>query len=285
MDPSLFNLNTKSPMSGSSQERGAVAEPFAELRDKVVLITGASRGIGRAAAAMFASCGAWVAINSRNEAQAKRAATEITGRYGTTALALAADVSDRREVSRMFETLSGWSHARLDVLVCNAGYPLVDEFWTVPLHEVGEEDIEKWFDRVRSVDLDGARFCAWRALKMMVPHKSGALVFVSSTPALVGHQGTPYTEAKAGLLGLMRDIAVAYGRFGIRANAVAPGNIASGWYHQLSEEQKAMLSKEAPLGRWGNAEEVAGIILFLASDLAGFVTGQTIVVDGGKVIR
>lgn len=272
-------------MPSSSQRRSDFFQQLANLRDKVVLITGASRGIGRVAAEMFAGCGAQVAINSRHEKEAQRTATEIAERYDAQTIALTADVSNSAQVTRMFEGLSAWSHGRLEVLVCNAGYPLVDELWSTPLHEIGEEDVEHWFAQVRAVDLDGARFCARRALQMMVPQHRGALVFVSSTPALVGYHGTPYTEAKAGLLGLMRDIAVEYGRFGIRANAVAPGNIASGWYHRLDEQQKAELAAEAPLGRWGKPEEVAGTILFLASDLAGFITGQTIVVDGGEVIR
>jgi 3-oxoacyl-[acyl-carrier protein] reductase len=111
------------------------------------------------------------------------------------------------------------------------------------------------------------------------------LIYISSTPALSGYHGTPYTEAKAGLLGLMRDLAREYAPHGIRANAVAPGNIASGWYHQLSEAEKQKLATESPLQRWGLPEEVAGTILFLASELAGYITGQTIVVDGGEVIR
>jgi 3-oxoacyl-[acyl-carrier protein] reductase len=119
----------------------------------------------------------------------------------------------------------------------------------------------------------------------MVPQRQGNLIFISSTPALSGYHGAPYTEAKAGLLGLMRDLGREYGKYGIRANAVAPGNIASGWYHQLTESQKQALAAEASLQRWGHPEEVAGAILFLASDLAGFITGQTIVVDGGKVMR
>ncbi len=262
-----------------------VVAPFADLRDKVVLITGGTRGIGLAAAELFASCGAQVAINGRDQPEANAAANKLSEVHGIPTQALAADVADVQQVRKMFENFSLWSRDRLDILVCCAGYPLVDDLWNTPLHEIGEEEIEKWFKEVRAVDLDGARYCANRALQMMMKQKSGSMIFLSATPALAGYHGTPYTEAKAGLLGLMRDIAVEYAKFNIRANAVAPGNIASGWYHRLTEERRSELAKEAPLGRWGKPEEVAGTILFLASELAGYITGQTIVVDGGEVIR
>jgi len=255
------------------------------LRDRIVLITGASRGIGRATAELFARCGAAVAVNARSLEEVEGLVAELQNQFGIRAFAAIADVTDRIAVQKMFASLQDWSGNRLDALVCCAGYPLVEEWWNTPLHEMRESDVENWFRSVRAVDLDGARFCSHYALKMMVSQRRGNLIYLSSTPALSGYRGTPYTEAKAALLGLMRDLAREYGPHGIRANAIAPGNIASGWYHQLTEQKKQELSTEASLRRWGLPEEVAGAILFLASDLAGFITGQTIVVDGGKVIR
>ena len=276
-------------MAGSDQTHHnaarTVAAPFADLRDKVVLITGGTHGIGLVTAKLFAACGAHVAVNGRDQAEANAAAQELVKESGAPAVALAADVSDPRHVRQMFENFAMWSRGHLDVLVCAAGFPLIDELWNTPLHEVGDEEVDTWFKQVRAVDLDGARYCARHALQMMINQRAGNLVFVSATPALAGYHGTPYTEAKAGVLGLMRDIAVEYARLNIRANAVAPGNIASGWYDRLSEEARTVLAKEAPLGRWGRPEEVAGTILFLGSELAGYITGQTIVVDGGEVIR
>ncbi len=254
------------------------------LRERVVLITGACRGIGRATAELFARCGAAIAVNGRLEEETSQVAEELRQKFNVRTLAATADVTDIVAVRKMFETLQNWSNNRLDVLVCCAGYPLVENLWNTPLHAATENDLASWFKQVRSVDLDGARYCSHFALKMMLPQRRGNLIYISSTPALAGHHGTPYTEAKAGLLGLMRDLAREYAPHGIRANAVAPGNIASGWYHQLSETEKQKLALESPQQRWGFPEEVAGTILFLASDLAGYISGQTIVVDGGEVI-
>jgi NAD(P)-dependent dehydrogenase (short-subunit alcohol dehydrogenase family) len=226
-----------------------------------------------------------VAVNSRSAEETEGLAAELREYYNVEALGLVANVAEVAAVRTMFERLRSWSNNRLDALVCCAGHPLIEELWRTPLHAMSESEIDQWFRKVRAVDLDGARFCSYYALQMMIPQRRGSLVFVSSTPALSGYHGTPYTEAKAALHGLVRDLALEYGRYGIRANAVAPGNIASGWYHQLAEAKKQELADEAPLQRWGKPEEVAGTIAFLASDLAGFITGQTIVVDGGKVMR
>lgn len=255
------------------------------LRDAVVLITGATRGSGLMMAHLFASCGARVAINSRSLDEATRVANELHAHYHIPTLALPANVSEVNAVREMFEQLAQWSNHRLDVLICNAGHPLMSEMWNTPLHEVNDDAVKDWFEQVRSVDLDGARFCSRHALRLMIPQRRGSIVFISSTPALSGYRGTPYTEAKAALLGLMHDLAREYGQHNIRVNAVALGNIASGWYENLNEEQRKTFAHEAPLARWGKAEEVAGAILFLASELSGFITGQTLVVDGGKVMR
>ena len=255
------------------------------LCNRVVLITGGTRGTGFVLASMFARCGANVVINSRSLQDAKSVAEQLADEHHVSTLAVAGDVSDAQAVDQIFGELEHWSKGVLDVLVCNAGFALIQKIWDTPLHEMSDAEVEQWFQRVRAVDLEGTRFCSRKALQMMVPAKQGSLVFVSSTPALCGYRGTPYTEAKAALLGLMRDLAVEYGKYNIRVNAVAPGNIRSGWYESLDEKKRKSLATEAPLVRWGKPDEVAGTILFLASELAGFVTGQTIVVDGGKVIR
>lgn len=255
------------------------------LPGQVALVTGGTRGIGRAAVDELARYGAALAVVSRHGAAAERVAREIAEAHDVPTFAVAVDVSDRRAVQRGVDQALAWSGGRLDILVNNAGYPVVDTLWNTPLHEVPADELDARFASVAAVDLVGARNMTHAVLPAMLRQKHGTIVFVSSTPALSGHKATPYTEAKAGVLGLMRDVALNYGRAGIRANAVAPGNIRTAWCDSLSAAEQAALAAEAPLGRWGEPREVAQAILFFASPLSSFVTGQTLVVDGGKVVH
>ncbi len=255
------------------------------LAGKYALITGSSKGIGRTIAQLLAECGAHVAINGRHPEQVEAVAEALHARFGQKTLACPGDVSNLDVVKALFHKLKQWSDGRLDILVCNAGYALREDLWETPLHALDEEQLTRGFEEVRRVDLDGARYCVHEALQMMVRQMRGSIVFISSTPAIAGYRGTPYTEAKAAVLGLMRDVAVEYAHYQIRSNALALGNIRSGWYHQLREEERKELEQEAPLRRWGTPEEVAGAVAFLASDLAGYITGQTLVVDGGRIVR
>ncbi|RMD98873.1 MAG: SDR family oxidoreductase [Calditrichaeota bacterium] len=255
------------------------------ISGKYAFISGSSKGIGRVIAQMLAECGANVAINGRNQAQVEEVAEALHAKFGRKMLSCPGDVSQLDTVKAIFTKIEQWSEGRLDILVCNAGYPIREDLWETPLHALDDEILEKGFEEVRRVDLDGARFCVREALRIMLPRMQGSIVFISSTPAISGYRGTPYTEAKAAILGLMRDIAVEYAPYHIRANALALGNIESGWYHVLKEEEKKELERESPLGRWGKPAEVAGTVAFLVSDLAGYITGQTIVVDGGRIVR
>ena len=196
-----------------------------------------------------------------------------------------ADVADRAAVGRMVDELLVWSQGRLDIVVNNAGYPVESRLWDTPLHAMPAAELSQWFRTVADVDLGGARNVTHATLPTLMQRRAGAYVFVSSTPALAGHKATPYTEAKAALLGLMRDVALNYGGYGIRANAVAPGNIRTGWYDALTADEQRRLALEPPLKRWGEPQEVARAILFFASPLSSFITGQTLVIDGGKVVH
>lgn len=191
----------------------------------------------------------------------------------------------RDQVKRLFRRIKAWDEGPLQAVVCNAGYPIVPQWWDSPLHELSEEDADRAFAQVAATDLAGSRWCTYYALPHLLARKSGSLVYTSSTPALTGYQGTPYTEAKAGVLGLMRDVARTYGPNGIRANAIAPGNIRTEWLEKIAPAERKRLERENPLRRFGEPEEIAKVVLFLASDLSSFVTGETIIVDGGTVVR
>lgn len=249
------------------------------------VVTGSTRGIGRETAASLAEAGANVAVTSRHRDDARSVAGTIADEHGVETLGVAADVADRGDVAALFEAVDEASGGRLDVLVNNAGYPWEEGRWETPLDAVPDEEAAAHFEEVRAVDLDGARWCTRQALERMRANGGGSIVYVSSTPALAGYKGTPYTEAKAAVLGLMRDVAYEYGSDGVRANAVAPGNIATGYAGELDADERAELGREAPLERWGDPGEVADAILFLASGLSSYVTGQTLVVDGGTERR
>lgn len=248
------------------------------------LVTGGTRGIGRATADAFAQMGAHVAVASRNAEDAARVASEVKSAHGVETLGLALDVVDASSVERAFATLDATA-GRIDALACVAGYPLVAEWWDAPVTELPLARQADVYRRVWEVDVQGSRFCATAALPRMMSRGKGAIVLVSSTPALAGFKGTPYTEAKAALLGLTKDLAREYGPRGVRVNAVAPGNIATAWADGLAPEARDAGALEASLRRWGRAEEVASVIAWLCSDQSSFVTGQTVIVDGGTEMR
>ncbi len=256
------------------------------LEGQFALVTGGSRGIGRAIAEIFAEHGCHVAVTSRKHQDAQAVAREIGEREGVPALGAACEVSTQQSVHELFAEIRSWSSNRLDVLVCNAGYPFLTEVWETALHATPPEKLETWYLNLLRTDLMGSVFCTFEALPLMMAARKGSIIYLSSTPALEGYMGTPYTVAKAGILGLMKDVAREYGRYNIRANAFALGNIKTpATFETLAPEVRLELAGEAPMKRWGEPEEVARAALFLASELSSFVTGQTLVVDGGSLRR
>lgn len=255
------------------------------LKGRVALVTGATRGNGFAIAEGLAGAGARVVVTSRSAADADRVAKMLQKKHGFPCLGLACDVSRRDQVKLLFRRIAAWKRGPVEVLVNNAGHAVVSEWWEPPLHEFEEAELERAMRAVAAVDLDGARWCTYYALPGMIRRGRGSIVFTSSTPALTGYKGTPYTEAKAALLGLMRDVAREYGPQGIRANAIAPGNIRTEWLEKIAPAERRRLEQENALRRFGEPEEIARVVLFLASDLSSFVTGETLIVDGGTLIR
>jgi 3-oxoacyl-[acyl-carrier protein] reductase len=256
------------------------------LQGQYALVTGGSRGIGRAIAKSLAQVGCNIAIASRDAREASAVAKELAETLNIHVIGLAADVSKQRSVHRLFEKIRKWTGNRLDILVNNAGYPFEPEIWNTPLHAMPADKLQSWFLDVFETDTMGSVFCTFEALSLMISRGRGSIVYISSTPALEGYKGAPYTVAKAGILGLMKDVAREYGRYNIRANALALGNIQTpATFDNLDPKTRKALAREAPLGRWGLPVEVGRAVVFLASDLSSFVTGQTLVVDGGNVSK
>lgn len=245
------------------------------MDDKVVLITGASGGIGQATALAFAKEGYHVALHGfRNTGKLEPVAAAIEN-LGVKTVIVKADVSKREQVFDMFEQVKN-SLGTVEVLVNNAGIAQQKLFT-----DIGEED---WQAMV-GVDLSGPFYCCQAALPSMIHDKSGRIINVSSMWGQTGGAlEVHYSAVKSALIGLTRALAKEVGPSGITVNCVAPGVIATPMNADLTSDDLAVLAEETPLGRLGTPEEIAATIVFLASKNAGFITGQVLGVNGGLVI-
>jgi 3-oxoacyl-[acyl-carrier protein] reductase len=242
------------------------------LDGKVAIVTGGSRGIGRATAEVLARQGAHVVltyVRGENEAKAVVAAIEAAGGK---AEAIGFDVGDMKACDDSVAAVAK-RLGRLDILVANAGIA-IDGL----LLRVKEED----FDRIMAVNVKGALACARAAIKVMMRAKTGRIVFLSSVVGEMGNAGQAvYAASKSALLGLTKTLAKEYASRNITVNAVAPGFIDTEMTTSITGEMKEAMLKAIPLGRTGRAEEIAATIAFLASDEAAYLTGQTLRVNGG----
>jgi 3-oxoacyl-[acyl-carrier protein] reductase len=242
-----------------------------DLTGRTAFVTGSTRGIGLAIARTLHGAGAKVAIVGRDQTRARAVAAEL----GDRTVGLACDVAHADQVETAIAAAER-ALGPIDILVNNAGLTrdnillrLTDADW----------------DAVLDANLKGAFHTTRAVIKGMMKRRSGRLVNVTSIVGLTGNKGQAnYAASKAGLIGFTKSVAKEYASRGVLANCVAPGFIETDMTAALPDEARATLLQDIALGRLGRPEDVAGAVLFLASDLAGYITGQTLVVDGGMVI-
>jgi 3-oxoacyl-[acyl-carrier protein] reductase len=251
-----------------------VASPASQqLHDRVAIVTGASRGIGRATALALAAEGANVVVNYASSSSAADQVVAAVGEMGGESIALQADVSQADQVDALVNAvIDKWG--RIDVLVNNAGITR-----DTLLLRMKPEDWQAVID----LNLTGVFLCTKAVSKIMLKQKSGRIVNVTSVSGLMGNPGQAnYSAAKAGVIGFTKTVAKELASRGITVNAVAPGFIATDMTHSVNAEE---ILKFIPLNRYGQPEEVAGLIRFLAADpAAAYITGQVMNIDGGMVM-
>jgi 3-oxoacyl-[acyl-carrier protein] reductase len=252
------------------------------LDGRVALVTGGSGGIGRAAVLELAKEGADVGVQYKRGKEAADSTVEAVRKLGPRAVAAQADVADSRAAERLVAGIVK-SLGRLDVVACFAGHPFRAEEWYKDYAALTPDEVRGPIN----VDLLGSIFVTQAALPTMVKARRGSVILVGSTPALTGDTvGIPYLVAKGGILALARALAQVYGPHGVRVNALALGSIATEATERATRPaDRDALAQEPALRRWGTPEEVARVVAFLASDDASYITGQTIVVDGGFALR
>jgi len=240
-----------------------------DLKSRVAIVTGASRGIGASIAKLLASCGAHVVVNYKvNEQMAADVVDDIISSGGS-AEACCFDITDEDLIAEAVKDIAA-RHGRIDILINNAG---VSKDGLLLRAKAAD------FEKMMATNLKGSFFCSFHVARYMLKQKSGRIVNISSIVGLGGNAGQSiYATTKAGLIGMTKSLAKELGPKGILVNAVAPGLVETEMIQDVDQEQ---IIKNIALRRIGHPEEVAGVVAFLCSDLSSYITGQVVVIDGG----
>ena len=247
---------------------------YCELNDKVAIVTGASRGIGKAIAIQLAKCGSKLVLVARN-AEALVSVKESINSQGGNAVAMSGDISSLNSFAEIItNTVSKWE--RIDILVNNAG--------TARDNIIMRMKEEDW-DSVLDINLKGCFNGIKAVTRSMIKNKAGRIISITSVIGQIGNAGqSNYAASKAGIIGLTKSMAKELGSRNITVNAVSPGYISTDMTEKLDEEVREKMKSSIPLGRLGTPQDVASLVCFLASDEAEYITGQTFNVDGGMVM-
>lgn len=245
------------------------------LRDQVAVVTGGSRGIGRAIALKLAEQGASVVVNYTSNSQAADEVVSTIEKMGSKALAVKADVSNAEDIKNLIKTTES-ELGKIQILINNAG--ITRDGLLIRMKE------EEW-DDVLNINLKGVFLATKMIGKTMLKQKQGSIVNVTSVVGLMGNAGQAnYAASKAGVIGFTKSVAKEFASRNINVNAVAPGFIQSDMTDKLGDEVIENYMNAIPLGRLGVADDVANLVSFLVSDASNYITGQTIQVDGGMYI-
>lgn len=248
--------------------------PSFDLTGKVAIVTGATKGLGYGMALMLANHGANIVVASRTSADCEKVAAEIEG-IGRKVLACPTDVSKKDQVNNLvMSTMEIFG--KIDILVNNAGVGLTNLAIDVP-----EEELDKVID----IDLKGVFLVAQAVGKVMVEQKSGNVINIASLGGVISSSRlVPYMAAKAGVIHMTKGLAVEWAKYNIRVNGVAPGYVLTPLTKEVVNNEKTYktLTGLTPMRRLGTVEEIANVVMFLASDASSYITGETIIVDGGR---
>ncbi len=245
------------------------------LKGKTAVITGGTRGIGKAIAKKFAENGADIAVVATTDNDRARETIKELQNLGVKARLYTCNIRDAEEVGCVKEEILA-DFSKVDILVNNAGVTRDNLLPGLSIMDI---------DDVIDINLKGTMFMTRAFIRDFVKNRSGNVINISSVVGLMGNKGqTNYAASKAGVVGLTKSVAKEYGRKNIRCNAIAPGFIETDMTGSLSDTQKSEVAGNIPLTKMGKPEDVANVALFLASDMSGYITGETIKVDGGMYV-